>query len=369
MYRRNQRIFSTALNPTRIHHRLNENGFSLIEMLIVTGIMGVMSLAMMAMQSNASKANNYLHFQLKRSELQGAIVGQVLNNPNNCACLFSGASTFLATAAATAPGVTLTGAVPTQIGRFSSGPPTCGAPLQPIVDTVEIDGVKAASIKLTKITGSGSSFSGVLSIDLQSTKDVMGPSHLPISIPVSISATTVGANVSFTNCALASSAGGSTVENRSAAVESPTYGGLGGYGSGRSECLGSNFVNGFSAQVNGGVVRLTASCSNPVTAPPAPGIPATGGVMGGNAGGTISTLSCPAGSYANGIYGQSGSYVDTFGLYCQNPATLATSISGTAGSGSGGSYNFTCPAGKYVFMLISTSGARIDSIQAVCSAM
>jgi prepilin-type N-terminal cleavage/methylation domain-containing protein len=82
---------------------LNENGFSLSEMMIVAGIMGVLLLAMMTMQSNQTKANNFLQFQLRRTELQGAIVGQFLKDANNCACLFKGANPFLASTAAVAP--------------------------------------------------------------------------------------------------------------------------------------------------------------------------------------------------------------------------------------------------------------------------
>jgi prepilin-type N-terminal cleavage/methylation domain-containing protein len=179
---------------------MKKNGFSLAEILVVTAIMGIMALAMMTMQSNQVKANNFLQFQLKRTELQGAILGQILNDPNQCACLFQGASTFLASTAAVLPGATLSGVAPTQIGRFPSPPPLCGVPIQSLINNVGIDGVKSASILLTNITGAGTNFSGNLTVDLQSTKDVLGPSHILMSIPVNVAATTSGANVTFTSC-------------------------------------------------------------------------------------------------------------------------------------------------------------------------
>jgi hypothetical protein len=98
------------------------------------------------------------------------------------------------------PGATLTGVTPTLIGLFPNPAPGCGAPIQALVDGIGIGGAKAASIQLTNITGAGTTFSGNLSIDLQSTKEVLGPSHLPISIPVSVAATTAGANVTFGSC-------------------------------------------------------------------------------------------------------------------------------------------------------------------------
>ncbi len=180
----------------------NERGFSLVEIMIGTVIMGIMMLAMVTMQSSQMKANNYLQFQLKRTELQGAIIGQILNDANNCACLFKGANTFLASAAASAPGVTLSGVAPTQIGRFPNPAPVCGLPIQPLINTTGIDGVQMTSVQLTKITGAGTTFSGTLSVDLHSTKDVLGPRNLPINIPVSIAATTAGLNVSFISCSM-----------------------------------------------------------------------------------------------------------------------------------------------------------------------
>lgn len=184
----------------------NSNGFSLVEIMIVTGIMGIMMLAMSTMQSNQMKANNYLEFQLKRTQLQGTIIGQILKDPNNCACLFNGASAFPSSGIAT-----LAGATPTQIGPYTSAAPGCGAPAQFFIDGVGIDGLKATSIQLQNITPTANPniYTGQLNLDIQSTKEVMGPKNLPISIPVSIATSPAGANVNFVSCSTgAASAGG-----------------------------------------------------------------------------------------------------------------------------------------------------------------
>ena len=174
-------------------------GFSLVEILIVTGVMGVMMLAMMTMQSNQMKSNNYLEFQLKRTQLEGTLLGQFLSDPKNCACLFAGANNF-PVAGTTA----LTGSNPTRIGLFSSPPPGCGAPAQYFVDSVGIDGIKATAIRMRTIvpTINPNTYSGTLQINIQSTKDVLGPKDLLMSIPVSIATTPAGANVAFASCSI-----------------------------------------------------------------------------------------------------------------------------------------------------------------------
>ena len=175
----------------------NANGFSLVEILVVTGIMGIMMLAMVTLQTNQSKANAYLEFQLKRTQMHGTLVGQVLKDPNNCACLFAGSNAFPAAGIAT-----LTGAAPTQIGLYTSAAPGCGAPLQFFIDGTGIDGLKATSINLQYLTPTldPNTYSGQFTLNIRSTKDVLGPKDLSISIPVTIATTPAGANRNFVSC-------------------------------------------------------------------------------------------------------------------------------------------------------------------------
>lgn len=182
----------------------NERGFSLIEVLIVAGVMGIVLLAMMTMQSNQLKATNFLEFRLKKTELKTVLLGQFLTNPDHCACLFAGAADFPATP--TAPGVTLTGVNPTAIGLYhftTPGDCTTATMPQKLVDNVGVDGMKATSIQLTDIMNNSGVYSGTLTIALESTKDVLGPKALqPLKIPVTVATAPSGSNVSFKGCSM-----------------------------------------------------------------------------------------------------------------------------------------------------------------------
>ena len=163
----------------------NAKGLSLIEVIVTSSIAGVLMMAMMAMQQHQLKLNNYLEFQLKRNQLQNTLIGQVLNDPSNCACLFNGAQPFAADP--TAPGATLTGVSPTQIGEYEFGTPgdctTATMPV-PLVNNTGIDGIRTTAIRLTNIMNVAGSYNGDLLISLESTKQVAGPKSLPIRIPV-----------------------------------------------------------------------------------------------------------------------------------------------------------------------------------------
>src|SRR5690606_14563271 len=100
-----------------IQKRTHQNGVTLVEVLVVAGFMSILMMAMITMQTHQSKSNNYLEFQLKRTQLQQVIVSQVLSDAQNCACLFAGASPFPANP--TGAGATLTGVSPTQVGRYN----------------------------------------------------------------------------------------------------------------------------------------------------------------------------------------------------------------------------------------------------------
>lgn len=186
------------------HLLRSQQAFSLVEALIFVGIMGIMMLVMVATQSNQLKSNNYLEFQLKRTQLQTVLIGQVLNDPNNCACWFSGANTFAANPAL--PGATLTGVTPTQLGRYqfiTAGDCATATMPQPLIDGTGIDGMKATSIQLTNIMNISGTYSGDLIAGLQSTKEVLGPRDLQLRIPVAIEVTPAGAGmVQFRSCSM-----------------------------------------------------------------------------------------------------------------------------------------------------------------------
>jgi len=189
----------------------SRSGATIVEVLVAGAIMIIMMLAMMTMQDNQLKGNNYLDFQLKRTQLQAELVGQVFNNANNCACLFAGSAAFSANPVA--PGATLS-TLPLQIGRFNFvNPGVCATATipQPLVDNIGIDGMRATSIQLTNIMNANGAYTGEVVLDLQSTKPVLGPQNLPIRIKVDIVTSPAGAgNVNFASCAISAISNGAS---------------------------------------------------------------------------------------------------------------------------------------------------------------
>jgi len=177
----------------------SKGGFSLVEMLVMVGIMSIVLLAMMTMQDNQTKSNNYLDFKLKTIQLRGTLIGQFLKDANNCACLFNGAPPFPA-----AGTNQLGGAAPTDVGLYTSAAPACGAPASYFINAAGVDGVAAKSVSLQNIktTTIPNIYSGDFVVNATSTKAVLGPKDITVSVPVSISTTPVGANAQFTDCSV-----------------------------------------------------------------------------------------------------------------------------------------------------------------------
>jgi hypothetical protein len=200
------------LNPPYYSCLHTKSGMSLIEVMVIVAIMGVTMFVVTSMYQFQLQANNYLQFQLKRTQLHNTLVGQFFNDPNNCACLFAGSAPFPDNPIS--PGATLTGPAPTQIGRYdfvTPGDCTTATIPQPLVDSTGIDGLKTTLIQLTDIMNISGKYSGTVLINLRSTKTVSGPQDLPIKIPVSIITSPAGgSNVNFVSC---STAGDGTTSN------------------------------------------------------------------------------------------------------------------------------------------------------------
>lgn len=184
----------------------DQDGFSLIEVMVAIAIFGVAMAAFMTMQTQQTKTNNFIQFQLKRTELQGAIIGQFLNDPKNCACLFQNAGP--AEIPANAAGIVWpVSTPPTELGRYQIPTPgdctTASIPV-PLVNEKGVDGIKSTSIRLRDVTATSGVFSGHLVVDVQSKREVLGVGDLSIKIPVHISvAAGSPGQVVFKSCSLA----------------------------------------------------------------------------------------------------------------------------------------------------------------------
>lgn len=344
---------------------------TLIEVMIVSLIMGVLAFAMMTMSSNQMKSNNFSEFQNKREQLRLVLLGQVLNGSDNCKCLFTGATEF--SAAAPSPGVTLTGyTAPTALGKFSPADCSGGVPA-PFVNAAGVDGLKLASVSLANITFTGGTYSGDFIVGLRSAKDVLGPKDLQLKIPVSI--TTVpgtAGNVVFQSCTVGAAAPpvDKTLEvikaksNIYGGYLSPTYGGGGGGGQVFSTCGGGSYVYGFDGNKGTNLDSIRVGCrtyDNATTS--------IGAYAGGGGGSAFPLIACPTGSFANGMIIRTGSVVDALALKCKNPVTSATSVTASGGGTGGSASTWNCPTGAYIFEFRAYYGNKMDSLQAVCADM
>jgi prepilin-type N-terminal cleavage/methylation domain-containing protein len=348
----------------------SQSGMSLVEVMISIGIMSILALSMMTMQSNQVKTNNFLLFQLKRAELRAALVGQFLNDPNNCGCLFKNATP--ADFSSTASGVTLAVATPPVVlGRYSSS--VCGTALIPVhlADSTGVDGIKTTSIQLTNITVAGGVFSGNLSVTLQSLTEVSGPKDLSLSIPVNVATipTTPGM-VAFSSCSMSAPAAATGDLKMNISVSngriSPGWGGMGGSeGVTYQTCPGDTYVNSVSIYHAANINSISAKCVNLDGTHQFDFLsPGPGGATG-----VAGTLTCPAGSFAYGVQGTYGVVVNSLALKCRDTTTAATSLTATLGTPAGTGFSWDCQPTDYIFDIVTNSGNQIDGLNVRCAAL
>jgi hypothetical protein len=165
--------------------------------------MGITAVAFISLQQHQLKSNNYLEFQLKKVQLENSLLSQVLNDPNNCSCLFQGSPAIPQNPPA--PGATLSGVTPNQIGRYRFVTPgdcsTATIP-QPLVQSTGQEGVRSSAILLKNIQNISGAYSGELEVQLESLKPVAGPKNLSIRIPVNIGVTLAGGLATFRDCSI-----------------------------------------------------------------------------------------------------------------------------------------------------------------------
>lgn len=173
---------------------------SLVEVMLIAGIMGVIALAMTSLFTQQVRSSNFLEFQTKREQLRLAVIGQFLSNPLNCKCLFAGASDFPQAGASE-----LTGVSPAQLGPYQFVTPgDCTTATVPVsfVNTAGLDGLIAERIELRDIVNISGNYLANLLIVVSPTKTVAGPISLPIKIPVAVETVPSGANRRFESCSM-----------------------------------------------------------------------------------------------------------------------------------------------------------------------
>ena len=86
--------------------------------------------------------------------------------------------------------------------------------------------------------------------------------------------------------------------------------------------------------------------------------------MGGT-GGTAFTLSCPAGQFAIGLGGRSGTSIDRIGIYCGNYDGTGSSYYYTGGSG-GTAFSDMCSSNSILRNIYLRAGSEVDRVQGNC---
>ena len=190
----------------------HSSGFSLIEIMIALGIMSVVALGMIAIFTQQMKSSNFNDFRAERTQLDLSIVGQFLNDPNNCKCLFAGASDF----ATPGPSTLTVPTPPTTIGTFHFLiPGSCaGATVPvPLVNSTGVNNLILQSVQLSKITEiNPDSYQGDLNLSLGSTTEVLGPKSISLNFHVSVLGTpSAPGHAKFMGCSFSGAGPGSIV--------------------------------------------------------------------------------------------------------------------------------------------------------------
>lgn len=328
-----------------------KSGFSLIEVLIVIGILGVTSLALVSLMDYARSSSEGVRFLIKREQLRTQIITQVLNNPNNCRCIFANSTPFPSTGIAALPN-----SVPVQAVRNYElvGPSDCGTavPRDTFIDTINADdGVRATEINLLNITNIMGQYSGELTIRMSTQKKILGLSNLDLIIPVNINTTGAGpGTVRLANCSLSQPI--STTAPATPAV-SPIFGGTGGAGS--LTCPPGTYANGVRMRSGGYVDAIQLKCSDSSMTP-----------MRGGTGGWLADFSCPAGLFLTRFDVRSAGYVDFLRAYCSQLDGTGLVAIGQGGGTGGGPSNFSCPTGMAIGEARVRTGGYVDSISFIC---
>ncbi len=191
-----------------IFKRLGNKGFTLIEVIIVAGLMGGVALVMAELFKGQQKQTAKIELLYKTEQLRSVILGQVLDDPLNCKCMFESAPEFpSAVPVITAPS-------PTEIGKYDfivPGDCSTGIP-KPILNSSlrGIDDVKLMSAEITNAQFISGEYFGDLIILVSSAKQVTGVNQQQLKIPVKL-LTSNGSpgNQRFEGCNIAGAASGS----------------------------------------------------------------------------------------------------------------------------------------------------------------
>lgn len=188
--------------------KLGDAGMTMVEILIVSAIMGAAALFMLEMFKGQQTQTAKIELLYKSEQLRSVLGNQFLDDSNMCKCLFDGAANFPSTGTANLSGVN-----PTSIGRYNfvvPGDCFTAAVGKVFIDFNGIDNLELMSVELRDIIPISGSYFGELQVKLKSSKAVTGVNQQFLKFPVRVNTQSAGAGMeSFRGCSLNGSSGGS----------------------------------------------------------------------------------------------------------------------------------------------------------------
>lgn len=190
---------------------MKNQGFSLVEVTMVLGIMAAAGAAMMTFMNNQSKSGNRMEYVTQREQLRSTITVQFLSSPQSCKCLFQGA---------TFNRVGITDEIDFTEGvigrRHFTTPGNCATSTVPFklagINEV-INGLRATEIKLKNIQEVSGSYMANFHVKVDTPKSMVGSKESQIVIPV-VLATAPHSDpnrLQLDGCSLGGSSAGSTM--------------------------------------------------------------------------------------------------------------------------------------------------------------
>ncbi len=161
---------------------LKNTGFSLVESMMVFGLLGAGAAGMIGLLDAQSKGSNRTEFMNLKEQLRTTVIAQFLNFPPNCKCLFEGVNF---NKVGITPEIDFTNGV---IGRRNFlTPGDCSSatvPLPLISNSTVINGLKATSIKLKDIQEVSGQYLANFVLRIETQKKVSGAKEATLFIPV-----------------------------------------------------------------------------------------------------------------------------------------------------------------------------------------
>lgn len=161
---------------------MKQKGFSLVEAMMVLGLMAAAGVAVMTFMQNQSKVSNRMEYVNLRDQLRSTLLSQFLTSSESCKCVFEGA-TF------NKVGVTSeinfsNGVIGRRHFATSGNCATSTVPFKLVSTNEVINGLQALDIKLKDVQEVSGSYMANFQVRIETPKNIIGVRESLIQIPV-----------------------------------------------------------------------------------------------------------------------------------------------------------------------------------------